>query len=91
MPLAWEATLSAKERKAFKVIYGVARAQEEIYEIMAELLLCHGIDGVTEKSFKASGVTVLLDKKTSITDVQIFGGWKSEQTPLFYVSKEFID
>ena len=50
--------MSAKERKAFKVIYGVARAQEEIYEIMAELLLCHGIDGVTEKSFKASGVTV---------------------------------
>ena len=47
MPLAWEATLSAKERKAFKVIYGVARAQEEIYEIMAELLLCHGIDGTT--------------------------------------------
>ena len=39
MPLAWEATLSAKERKAFKVIYAVARAQEEIYEIMAELLL----------------------------------------------------
>ena len=56
-----------------------------------DLLLCHGIDGVTEKSFKASGVTVLLDKKTSITDVQIFGGWKSEQTPLFYVSKEFTD
>ena len=81
--------MSAKERKAFKVIYGVARAQEEIYEIMAELLLCHGIDGVTEKSFKASGVTVLLDKKTSITDVQIL--WKSEQTPLFCMSKEFLD
>ena len=31
--------MSAKERKAFKVIYGEARAQEEIYEIMAELLL----------------------------------------------------
>ena len=49
-----------------------------------DLLRQHGITEVSEKSFKASGVTVLLDKKTSITDVQVFGGWKSEQTPLFY-------
>ena len=49
-----------------------------------ELLEQYGVKEVSEKSFKASGVTVLLDKKTSITDVQIYGGWKSEQTPLFY-------
>ena len=48
------------------------------------LLKQYGIEEVSEKSFKASGVTVLLDKKTPITDVQIYGGWKSEQTPMFY-------
>ena len=31
MPLALEATLPAKDSKAFKVIHGEARAQEEIY------------------------------------------------------------
>ena len=49
-----------------------------------ELLSAHGIENASEKSFKASGVTVLLDKKASLTDVQIFGGWKSEATPLHY-------
>ena len=49
-----------------------------------KLLEQFGITDVSEKSFKASGVTVLLDKKTPIVDVQIFGGWKSEQTPMFY-------
>ena len=49
-----------------------------------ELLYSYGIENVSEKSFKASGVTVLLDKKASLTDVQIFGGWKSESTPLHY-------
>ena len=46
-----------------------------------------GIDGISEKSFKVSGVTTLLDKKTSLSDVQIFGGWKTEQTPLYYYNQ----
>ena len=44
----------------------------------------YGIVDFSEKSFKASGVTTLLDKKTSLSDVQVFGGWRSEQTPLYY-------
>ena len=43
-----------------------------------------GIVDISEKSFKASGVTTLLDKKTSLSDVQVYGGWRSEQTPLYY-------
>ena len=43
-----------------------------------------GIADISEKSFKASGVTTLLDKKTSLSDVQVYGGWRSEQTPLYY-------
>ena len=43
-----------------------------------------GLPDISEKSFKASGVTTLLDKKTSLTDVQVYGGWKTESTPLFY-------
>ena len=50
-----------------------------------ELLAKHGHeDGFSEKSLKSTGVTILLDKGTSLSDVQIFGRWKSEQTPLFY-------
>lgn len=50
-----------------------------------ELLARHGHeDGFSEKSLKSTGVTILLDKGTSLPDVQIFGRWKSEQTPLFY-------
>ena len=36
-----------------------------------ELLAKHGFDGASEKSFKASGVSALLDKKTSLSDVQV--------------------
>ena len=36
-----------------------------------DLLTEHGFDGVSEKSFKASGVSALLDKKTSLSDVQV--------------------
>ena len=36
-----------------------------------ELLTEHGFAGVSEKSFKASGVSALLDKKTSLSDVQV--------------------
>ena len=43
-----------------------------------------GVTDISEKSFKASGVTTLLDRKTSLSDVQVYGGWRSEQTPLFY-------
>ena len=43
-----------------------------------------GVPNISEKSFKASGVTTLLDKKTSLSDVQVYGGWRSEQTPLYY-------
>lgn len=49
-----------------------------------DLLATHGINSASEKSFKASGVTILLDKKASLTDVQVFGGWKTENTPLYY-------
>ena len=50
-----------------------------------ELLARHGhVEGFSEKSLKSTGVTILLDKGTSLPDVQIFGRWKSEQTPLFY-------
>ena len=43
-----------------------------------------GIADISKKSFKASGVTTMLDKKTSLSDVQVYGGWHSEQTPLYY-------
>lgn len=36
-----------------------------------ELLAKHGFAGASEKSFKASGVSALLDKKTSLSDVQV--------------------
>ena len=36
-----------------------------------DLLTEHGFTGVSEKSFKASGVSALLDKKTSLSDVQV--------------------
>ena len=49
-----------------------------------EIMKRYGIVNFSEKSFKASGVTALLDKKTSLTDVQVYGGWRSEQTPLYY-------
>ena len=50
-----------------------------------DLLSRHGHgEGFSEKSFKSTGVTVLLDSGTSLPDVQVFGRWKSEQTPLFY-------
>lgn len=44
----------------------------------------YGLPEISEKSFKASGVTTLLDNKTPLTDVQIYGGWKTEQTVMFY-------
>ena len=49
-----------------------------------ELTESFGYDGVTEKSFKASGVTVLLDKNTPLHDVQVYSNWKSLETPMYY-------
>ena len=49
-----------------------------------ELTGSFGYDGVTEKSFKASGVTVLLGKNTPLHDVQVYSGWKSLETPMYY-------
>ena len=49
-----------------------------------DLLTEHGFDGASEKSFKASGVSALLDKKTSLSDVQVYGRWKAPQTVLHY-------
>ena len=43
-----------------------------------------GYENVTEKSFKASGVTVLLEKNTPLHDVQIYGGWKTLETTIFH-------
>ena len=43
-----------------------------------------GVANISERSFEASGVTTLLDKKTSLSDVQVYGGWRNEQTPLYY-------
>ena len=36
-----------------------------------ELLAKHGFDGASEKSFKARGVSALLDNKASLSDVQV--------------------
>ena len=71
-------SFGAKSRPGTKLSYNQSLKDTK------DLLASHGIDSASEKSFKASGVTVLLDKKASLTDVQIFGGWKSENTPLFY-------
>ena len=38
----------------------------------------------SEKSFKSSGVSIILDKGTPLTDVQVYGRWASERTPLVY-------
>ena len=67
-----------KARPNTKLSY--AQSLKDSKELLGQL----GLEGVTEKSLKASGVTVLLDKETSITDVQVYGGWKSDKTPLYY-------
>ena len=79
MPQAWEAGLSLSERRAFSIIYGDARVQEGIYKKMVILVLSSKAPGTI-----SGYVTMLLDKKASLADVQIFGGWKSESTPLHY-------
>ena len=65
-------------RPSTKLSYGQSLADSK------EIMKRYGIVDFSEKSFKASGVTTLLDKKTSLSDVQVFGGWRSEQTPLYY-------
>ena len=59
-------------------------AYQQALKDSKELTTKFGYQNVTEKSFKSSGVTVLLDKKTPLHDVQIYGGWKSLETPMHY-------
>ena len=50
-----------------------------------ELLSKFGYKGsFSEKSLKASAVTIALDKGAPITDIQIYGRWNSPLTPLAY-------
>ena len=70
---------NGKPNKKLPLSYGASLKDTK------ELLARHGHEaGFSEKSLKSTGVTTLLDKGTSLSDVQIFGRWKSEQTPLFY-------
>jgi hypothetical protein len=51
-----------------------------------ELLARHNYDSkqFTEKSLKVGGVTNLLNSGEPLENVQLLGGWKSLQTPLYY-------
>ena len=50
-----------------------------------ELLSKFGCEGnFSEKSFKSSAVTIMLDKGVPLVDVQVYGRWNSESTPLAY-------
>ena len=55
-------------------------------EKLRELLQKHGFpwEGVTDKSAKVQGVTKTLEAGSSILEVQLHGGWKSETVPLAY-------
>lgn len=72
--LTWKA---AAARPTTKLSYS------ESLKTTKELLGRFGYDG-SEKSFKASGVTILLDSQVPLTDVQVYGGWRSQETPLYY-------
>jgi len=51
-----------------------------------KLLTKHGYqaDKFTEKCLKAGGVTGLVNSGEPLENVQVLGGWKSLQTPLYY-------
>jgi hypothetical protein len=51
-----------------------------------ELLARHNFnsENFTEKSLKVGGVTNLLNSGEPLENVQLLGGWKSLQTPLYY-------
>jgi hypothetical protein len=51
-----------------------------------QLLHKHGYNSATftEKSFKVGGVTGLLNTGEPLENVQVLGGWRSLQTPLYY-------
>ena len=51
-----------------------------------EFLTEHGFSGVSEKSFKASGVSALLDKKTSLSDVQVILYYFSPSSSILVVN-----
>ena len=55
-------------------------------EHLRTLLHKHGFpsEGVTDKSAKVQGVTRCLEAGTSLVDVQLHGGWKTDSVPLAY-------
>ena len=68
-----------KSRPKYKLSYSQSLADTK------ELLNRYGIEGqFSEKSFKSSAVTIMLDKGAPLVDVQIYGRWNSERTPLSY-------
>lgn len=70
---------SSKSRPTFRLSYSKSLADTK------ELLSRFGCEGqFSEKSFKSSAVTILLDKGAPLVDVQIYGRWNSERTPLSY-------
>ena len=73
--LTWKATSA---RPTTKLSYSQSLKETK------ELLKRFGYNDASEKSFKASGVTVLLDSQVPLTDVQVYGGWRSQETPLYY-------
>ena len=72
-------TQTGKSRPITRLSYGTSLSDTK------ELLTRFGhLANFSEKSFKSSGVSIILDKGTPLTDVQIYGRWASERTPLVY-------
>ena len=68
-----------KSRPMFRLSYSKSLADTK------ELLSRFGCDGkFSEKTFKSSAVTIMLDKGAPLVDVQVYGRWNSERTPLSY-------
>lgn len=55
-------------------------------KLTRQLLTKHGFKGeeFTEKSMKVGGVTGLCDSGEPLENVQVLGGWKSLNTPMYY-------
>ena len=69
----------SKSRPSFRLSYSKSLADTK------ELLSRFGCEGqFSEKTFKSSAVTIMLDKGAPLVDVQIYGRWNSERTPLSY-------
>ena len=70
---------ATKSRPKFKLSYSQSLKDTK------ELLNRFGCEGqFSEKSFKSSAVTIMLDKGAPLVDVQIYGRWHSDRTPLAY-------